>query len=347
MLAGRLHLDAGQPPAVALARGRSLLDALEDGPSLRVYGAELTAASIVLGAHQHAPHALRSEPLHALALPVLRRRSGGGALWTSPGVLYLALGLSSASVLMACPPGRTLNRNVRGLLAGLRGLGIPAFYFGRDFVSIGAGPAPGAFIAWAEGPDGRVLLECFIAHETSFELPAGLDGYPERATPALGGKPVVTVHASAARPLGADAVLRGLAQGYERAFGVELSQTPPDPQWQQRAAELEPQLRVDPEDARGLCWSAPRPEAIGFVSAGARVDAEGRVSGLAVGGDYFAVDGCGDALAARLLGTLGDAQGVGAAVDAVYAAPGRIEGVRSLASLRDVLLEAIERARAA
>src|SRR5688500_1056522 len=110
MLAGRLHLDTAEPPAVALARGRGLLDEL--------------------GPDQHAAHALRSEPLEALALPVVRRSSGGGALWASPGVLYLALGLTSASLLMACPPGRTLNRNVRGLLAGFRGLGIAAFYFG-------------------------------------------------------------------------------------------------------------------------------------------------------------------------------------------------------------------------
>src|SRR5262245_33240 len=120
MPAGRLLIDSSQPAAEALARGHELAAGVSAEQPVALYLAPLELAAVVLGAYQHAAHALRSEALAALALPVLRRRSGGSAVWAGEGLLYVAIGLHDASALMSCPPGRILNRNVRGLLAGAR-----------------------------------------------------------------------------------------------------------------------------------------------------------------------------------------------------------------------------------
>jgi hypothetical protein len=337
MAAGRLHIELAVAPARAIARGHTLLDELSEAAPVVAYGAEMNAPSIVLGAYQHAPHALRGSAVQALAPPVLRRSSGGGALWASDGVAYFALGLRNASVLMACPPGRILNRNVRGLLAGVRALGTPAYYFGRDFVSVGAGPAPGVAIGWDEAADGRVLLEFFVACATSFALPAELDGYPHRANPAWGGKPVTTLRAEGRREAAGD-VLVSIAEGYTRGFGVDFERAELPAAWLTRAAALQPGLAVDPHDERGLRWSRPHEEAIGFVSAGAAFDGSGAFTAIELQGDFYQQRDRSRELRARLLGVQAEPAAIGAAVDAVYRAPGAIEGVRSLTTLREAIL---------
>jgi hypothetical protein len=104
---------------------------------------------------------------------------------------------------------------------------------------------------------------------------------------------------------------------------------------------------VDVGDGGGLCWSDPREEAIGFVSAGMRLDGGGRVEDVRVAGDFFQHRPCGAELAAQLRGHLPDMELIGRALDAVYAArAGLIEGVRSLSTLHGALWEAAERALA-
>jgi hypothetical protein len=96
-----------------------------------------------------------------------------------------------------------------------------------------------------------------------------------------------------------------------------------------------------------LRWSSPHEEAIGFVSAGVRLDERQRLQAVKLCGDFFQVRDCPAKLTELLLGQEPTADAVGAALDAVYAArPGVIEGVRSLHMLREVILNASERAGA-
>jgi hypothetical protein len=342
MVAARAQLDGLVPAAEALARAQSLLSSLSEAEPVLLYGAVLDGAAVVLGAYQHAPQALRAEAFDALALPVLRRRTGGAAVWASQGLLYFALGLADASTLMACPPGRILNRNVRGLLAGLRAVGVPANYFGRDFVAFGKDP--GAYLGWDQTGDGRVLLEAFVAFDTAFVPAAELSAYPERKEPALRGKPATTLRAAGVAQSAAEC-LRALAEGYVSAFRLDPSTRAPDEQELRCTAELRVALGVDLRDDLGLCWSAPLEEAIGFVSAGVSLDERGALSGVRMAGDFYQHRECPALLAARLLGREPSAEIVGAAVDAVYSQPGMLEGVRSLDSLRAALLDAVERLR--
>jgi hypothetical protein len=337
MPAGRLYIEEARPAAEALARGAALAATLTPERPAALYCSETSVASVVLGAYQHAGHALRPEAFEAIALPVVRRRSGGAAVFCAPGVLYVALALRDASVLMACPPGRILNRNVRGMLAGLRTLAVPAHYFGRDFVSVANDPC--VYVGWDEHADG-VLLEFFVGVETAFTLPPGLDGYGERSEPALRGKTPTTLRAAHAHYTTMTDVAEAVARGYGQGFGLELERA----QLADRGiAEV---ARVDVHDVRGLTWSRPYEEAIGFVSAGVRLDASGAIAALEVGGDFFQHRECPVQLAGRLIGVQPDPDTIGAALDAVYAArPGLIEGVRSLTSLRSAILDAVERER--
>jgi hypothetical protein len=237
---------------------------------------------------------------------------------------------------MACPPGRILNRNVRGMLAGLRTLSVPAHYFGRDFVTVASDPC--VYVGWDEDAAGRVLLEFFVGVETSFALPPGVDGYGERSEPALRGKIPTTLRAAHAHYSAISDVAEAVARGYAQGFGLELERA------EIEGAAIVDRARVDVTDARGLTWSRPYEEAIGFVSAGVRLDASGAIEALEVGGDFFQQRECAAQLAARLVGKQPDPETVGAALDAVYAArPGLIEGVRSLTTLRSAILDAVER----
>jgi lipoate-protein ligase A len=337
MPAGRLYMDQPRPAAEALARGAALAATLTPERPAALYCCEPSVASVVLGAYQHAGHALRPEAFEAIALPVVHRRTGGAAVFCAPGVLYVALALHDASVLMACPPGRILNRNVRGMLAGLRTLSVPAHYFGRDFVSVNGDPC--VYVGWDEDAGGRVLLEFFVGVETVFALPPGIDGYGERSEPALRGKTPTTLRAARAHYATMADVEEAVVRGYGQGFGLELERAQLDD------AAI-PVPRIDVRDTRGLSWSRPHEEAIGFVSAGVRLDANGTIAQLEVGGDFFAQRECAAQLAARLTGSQPDPEAIGAALDAVYAArPGLIEGVRSLTSLRSAILDAVERAR--
>jgi hypothetical protein len=341
---GRRCFDPPLPAAEALARGRVLTAGTDDACPVVLYAAPLELAAVVLGAFQHAPHALRAEALASLALPVLRRATGGSAVWAGEGVLYLALGLRSRNALMTCPPGKLLNRNVRGLLSGARALGVPTHYFGRDFLSFGVDP--GVYVAWSEsGSDERVLLEAFVALDTPFVLPHGSNGYPTPTEPALRGKTPTTLRAAGLRAMPASDVLAGLAEGYARGHDVVFEAHALTPAELEAAAALRRALSVDLDADQGLCWSAPREEAIGFISAGVKLDDTGAIAALTLGGDFMQRSGRAEALRALLIGARPDANRIGAALDAVYARePGSLEGVRSLHSLRDAILDACTRA---
>lgn len=339
MISGRRHLERAAPD-VALARGQVLWRSVTPERPVVLYGAELESPALCLGAYQHGGHALARGALEGGRM-LLRRRTGGVALQLGPGTVYLAIGLLGPSSMMACPPGKLLNRNVRGTLTGLRQLKLPAHYFGRDFVSVERRPA--SYVAWSEAADGRALVELFVAVTKSVVLPASLDAYPERSEPVFRGKAPITL-AEAGCTTGGEEVLEALVAGHARCYGLELEDAPPSAQEHGEAEVVLPRLRAsEPED---LCWSDPLEEAIGFVGAGAALNDAGRLSALRIAGDLMQHEGCPVALAEALLGTEPTARGIGGALDRIYAErPGLIEGVRSLGSLQQALLDAVAHAR--
>jgi lipoate-protein ligase A len=345
MIAGRLHIDPALPAPHALGRGRSLWETRRAAgvPGCTLYAAPFSGSAVVLGAYQHAPQALAADRLGEQ--PVLRRATGGVAVEGGDGVLYVALGLSDASALMSCPPGRILNRNVRGLLQAGRALGVPAHYFGRDFVSFAG--QPGGYVAFAEADDGGVMLELFIGLTRPFALSPELSGYPPPSEPRFRGKPLTSLRQAGARADAREALL-AIAQGYAKLHTIVFASQPPTQAELDRAEALAGACRVVLTQDAALTWSRPREEAIGFVSAGVALDARGELSEVVLAGDFMQHDSCKGRLRAALLAGPPESTRVGAALDATYATrPGLIEGVRSLTTLRDAILEAARNARGA
>ena len=96
-----------------------------------------------------------------------------------------------------------------------------------------------------------------------------------------------------------------------------------------------------------LAWSRPREEAIGFVSAGVLLDASGKLRQIQLAGDFFQDHGCQAALQRALLGVEPSPETIGRALDTVYVRSGHeLEGVRSLLTFREAILDAVSGARA-
>lgn len=116
--------------------------------------------ALVLGRFQRA-----EDTLFDATLPHLVRHTGGPAWLASKGALYVALVLSSRDAITPTPPGKLMNRNLRGLIHMGRALGAPFVYGGRELLSVG-GHAIG-FVSQVTTLSGAVVIEGLIGVETS------------------------------------------------------------------------------------------------------------------------------------------------------------------------------------
>jgi hypothetical protein len=325
---GRLCIETDVDPARALLLGAALGHDLTAERPLALYGATLRGDALVLGAYQ-----LASQALPGVSEAPLRRQTGGATVRVGAGISYLALALRDRSTLMACPPGRLLNRNVRGVLQGLRLTGVAANYFGRDFLSLGARPA--VYAGWAADETGRVLLELFISERRTCWPAVSELGYPPRTDNGMRGQLPTTLQEAGATVTGIT-VLEKIAEGHSKHFAV---------QWHTGELGQQPSAATEPREERRLFWSIPREEAIGFVSAGVALDPVGKFSSLRLAGDFFAHRACAATLERMLIGVSPAAEMVGPAVDAAYANPSHdFEGVRTLKTLQESILDAADAA---
>jgi hypothetical protein len=318
---GVLRLDGdGRGAAARLAAlSRGALDRELVHDAELVIGAPSDDA-IVLGALQRASE-LREADDRTRAL--LRRGSCGAELTVGAGSLWVQLALTRADALVRCEPSRLLNRHVRPLLRALTKVGVLAHYFDRDWIT--AGRRPVAMIAFAhDAGTGRALVEAVIAVDTPFAL---------RPRPSYLGKPPGTLADVGARvelSRLADAIAEAYATSYGRSV-VELSDFG-------ALDAMSTPSSADAEDLRAeLPWAATRDEAIGLVGAGR--DRTGR---MRIGGELMASRDAVARLEARLADpAASDAAAIADAIDAsLGGADVALVGVRSLTSLRDVLIEA-------
>ena len=315
---GVLRLDA---PAARLAAAscRALDRPLAHDGELLL--ATVNDEAVLLGALQRASElGAVDDPARAL----LRRGSCGAEAMVGKGSLWVQLALARCDALVRCEPSRLLNRYVRPLLRALTKVGALAHYFDRDWIS--AGRRPVAMIAFAhDAATGRALVEAIIAVRTPFAL---------RARPSYLGKAPATL-AEIGAPVELARLGDAIAEAYASAYGRSIVKMPGfhgDP------PHPSPLTEAAPEDVRAEpAWAATRDEAIGVVGAGP--DASGR---MRVGGELMASRDAVARLEERLAAAgSSDASEVGALVDASLGAPDvALVGVRSLSSLRDVIVEA-------
>ena len=238
-------------------------------------------------------------------LGTLRRRgSGGPEVRVAPGSVHVLLSLASPGALVACDEKRIVNRHVRPLLRALTRTGHLAHYFGRDWVSVAGHP-----VAWVGfGHDAgtrRTVFEAVVAV-----------GAPYVVTPreSTRGKGAAVVAVAPAR------LVDAIVEAYGRdAEVVELGA---------------PAGVADEVPADDPPWVATCEEVVGTIGAGP--DARGV---FRVGGDLLVSR---DALARLERAATGEGVDIGRLVDDTLAAPGvALDGVRSLASVRDCVAEAL------
>ncbi len=330
-------------PERALSTGAVLLEAVTEAGSAPavLYGAGLVGDAVALGLWQRGADAVNGEAAEGAGVRVLRRSTGGPTAWAGDGVVYVALCLRHASVFTSCPPDRVLNRNVRGVLGGLGLSGSPAHYFGREWLSVARRPV--ALVGWDRLRDGRVLLELFIARERSFVPGSVLDGYPEREEPPFLGKEPITLAEAWSELRSVERIVRWIAEGHRSRFGSEVvaDQSSLTDQERQAAKDDAVDFLWRPEEEDGLAWSNPRAVPIGFVSAGARLDAEGLVADVRVAGDFYQDHDAPEFLRELLVGKEPSRAGYAESINATWDSTARfIEGVTSLDSILACLLEA-------
>jgi hypothetical protein len=248
---------------------------------------------------------------------LLRRGSGGPPVVVGPGTIHVALSLVYPAVLVACDEKRIVNRYVRPLLRALTASSTSqAHFFGRDWISLAHRPV--GWVGFAHDASSRsTLFEAFVAVRT-----------PSALTPRASflDKPQATLEELAGRPVDALALAEAIIKAYGRDAGVVTLPPLPPP------AETAVLSEEDPP------WSATREEAIGPIGAGP--DSRGV---FRVGGDLLVSRDALARLEARVAGggELSEDE-LGRIVDETLGAPGvALDGVRSLASVRDVIAAAL------
>jgi len=101
-----------------------------------------------------------------------RRTTGGRSTPCGPGLIELALAVPSSFWLdpstNALRPEQVLNRVLRPLLALLRGVGVDAFYPGRDLVTVGGRPI--AACSFTVFPDGVIMADVCIGVDQALSV---------------------------------------------------------------------------------------------------------------------------------------------------------------------------------
>lgn len=176
-------VQAGIAPFISLAEDAHYLHVV-GRPSrtrlgvLRVY--DFAGDVLSLGRYHVVPEQLPTTG----AVQVYRRQSGGRAVPFGDGFIGVGLFLPHRSALfsgeaLALAPYQVMNRYVRGLLDGCKLAGVPAFYPGRDFVTINRRVL--ALVSFEVDLTGALLFEAIIANRRDFSvLPHLLEDVDER-----------------------------------------------------------------------------------------------------------------------------------------------------------------------
>jgi hypothetical protein len=119
---------------------------------------------------------------------------------------------------------------VRGLLAGLKAVGVPAFYPGRDWVTVDGRPI--AIVSIDVGPEGGLLFEAILAVSRDFSAysqPVAGSRLAARLS-RLSSEELTSLHSHLGVELGVADVAEVTTRGYARQFGItfEASDAAPE-----------------------------------------------------------------------------------------------------------------------
>jgi len=187
---------------------------------LRVYS--LAGEVLSIGRYHLVSDAMASNR----AIRVHRRRSGGRAVPCGDGFVGLTLVLPHRAFLFAEDPlglaaYQVMNRYARGILEACRLAGVPAFYPGRDWVTVHRRAI--ALVSFEVDPSGTLLFEAILANQRDFsELPRLLEGVDADGVVKAELLDPNTV-TCLTREMGADLSVHDVAdllrRGFEKQFG--------------------------------------------------------------------------------------------------------------------------------
>lgn len=219
-------------PRISLAEDRHFLHVV-GRPSrtrlgvLRVY--DFAGDVLSLGRYHFVP----DRQLQSDGIQLYRRQSGGRAVAFGDGFVGVTLLLPHRSALFsadpfALAPYQVMNRYVRGILESCKLVNVPAYYPGRDLVTVNRRVL--ALVSFEVDQSGALLFEAIIANHRDFSLlPVMLDAVDtagivkaEMFTP--------TDTTCLARELGVQLTIEEVAEmlrrGYKKQFNLAFEEHP-------------------------------------------------------------------------------------------------------------------------
>jgi len=228
----------------------------------------------------------------------MRRLTGGRAVGAGDGWVGLALVLPGWGALLPkrdanLKPEQVMNRYARGLLAGLRALGLECFYPGRDAITVEQREV--AMCTFEADNSGALLFEASIAVNRGMEdLSRDLDRLdPAGTVPSVmhSRETSSTLERELRREIGSAEVAEVIVRGYREALGevrereladeeiqhaVESGKALQSIHWLRRVA-----------DASEYNRSARMTAQLGQIEAWLGVSADNRIERLMLGGDLI------------------------------------------------------------
>jgi lipoate-protein ligase A len=278
-----------------------------------------------------------------------RRFTGGRVVGAGEGWLGLALILPSRDALLPVhdiklKPDQVMNRYVRGLLAGLRDLGLECFYPGRDVVTIDRREL--AMCTFETDASGAMLFECALAMNRGMEeVVHDLEHFdPAGQLPcAMYGPDVATkMVRELDRDVTFDEVATALARGYSNLLGgADRRDLSPieNAQAQRRGASMEQRGWLElsaPGDLQSRLASQ-----LGSIEARVKTSSEGIVEDIQIVGDVIANSPGMAALRSKMNGLRLDLASVSTAVMKVFGhGDDFILGIGDLANLVKLITRA-------
>jgi lipoate-protein ligase A len=259
-------------------------------------------------------------------LSAFRRFTGGRVVGAGEGWLGLALILPSRDALLPdhdikLKPDQVMNRYVRGLLAGLRDLGLDCFYPGRDAVTLERREL--AMCTFETDASGAMLFECTLAINRGMEeVVQDLEHFdPAGQLPcAMYGPEVAT---KLVRELDRDVTFNevavAIARGYSNLLGGgERRELTPleNAQAERRGASMEQRGWLELSAQGNL--SSRIASQLGSIAARVKTSSEGVVEDILVVGDVIANSPGMAALRSEMSGRRLDLASVSAAVMKVF-----------------------------
>jgi lipoate-protein ligase A len=273
-------------------------------PTLRIYTFRSHCA--LAGRYENVEAEINLPECRALGIEVNRRATGGGAILMGERQLMVTLATSSEHPIVPFHPARTLAKMARGVIAGLREMGVDAEYRPKNDIVVGGRKIGGSGICIDESGgfmyQASVLLDFDIplmirTRRLPIEKVAGkriqgrssddrqemVDSFEERITSVL---------RETGRDWETQQAMEAVCRGFEEAFKMSATHTPFSPVEMEKIGKLEREkygcdhwlyLR---QPARDMVGESVKKTPAGLVRAYVSM-AGGTIKNVLITGDFF------------------------------------------------------------